>query len=611
MEPAQVIAGLVDYPSENLRFQYLMKIPVVQHYVAAWLLQAGLDERAVSMLFSGLLTAVTFQAWALLILAFCRRLDLALLGPLLIYASLAGLRGLNYPIILPPDDYGYGGFTIALTSLVVAYAAMGWLHPAALLAGLLPATHPVVGAWGAGITALVLLMQCPSLGRKAIPALLWGIAGLALSALIVLLHYRYFSTPPALLDAQHKQEILDYSRLHDGHRARITLSLTLLEMLAAILLAAGSALLLWRNLAGGVRIALLLLLANGLLGAIATSVYHWPDAWIPLALFSAMPNRFLNLNAALFAAGLIGLLAHGRNGKPELAMVLILLLGLAGTILFFPAGHAERGASATLLLLAATPPALLYMALNHRAGQSETMPASLRQGLRLAGLAGIGAGLLLLAWHVSGFKAPPAALRLLALPILTGSAMIWHLARASAGQPRSLYAHLSLGLAAAIGLGATLWQGAGLWRQMDARLPYFKSEPVLMAANARPGLLLFTGDYAAPQLWGQIQTRRPVLFDPLTVTALPYLGEQAMPQNALLRDVFGIDLFSRDPDCNYVSSPCLQRNWQQREASAWAELAKRHGFTDILVPGHWHINLPLIAKSRLFRLYSAAGADIP
>lgn len=594
IEPGQVIAGLVHYPSENLRYLYLMKIPVLQHYIAAWLLMAGLDERAVSISFSSLLTAAAFQAWGLLILAICRRQLLAMLAPCLIYASLAALRGLNYPIILPPADYGYGGFTITLITLVAAYFAMGWTRAGALLAGLLPVTHPVVGLWGAGIAGLAVLVQYGSRPAETRRAVTWGLIGLVLSALVVWLHFRLFPMPQGLGNAQ-KQAILDYSRLHDGHRAAIRPSLTLLEVIAAVMLVIGYGALAWRSLGGAQRLLFLLLGINALFAAIATSVYHWPDAWIPVELFSAMPNRFLNINAALFAALLIGILGRERGAASSMALP-ALLLGWAGIVLVFAPGHAERGTSATLLAIAAMPLALLQPLRPALAGH---LPGLL---LRIAAVMAIIAGGALLALRAANLLQHWPATDFVVIPLIATGTSLFALMSPD-GKGRPLLANAATGLALAVGLIAMAQQSLGLWRGMDDRLAYYQNDAALKASHGRPGLLLFTGDYATWQLWGQLQTRRPVLFDPLTVTALPYLGEQAAAQADLLEQVYGIALFSTDPDCNYVSSPCLRRQWQQRSPGQWAALAASYGFTDILVPRDWELNLPLVAESVNFRLY--------
>ena len=72
VETAQVVAGLVDYPAGNPFYVYHTKLWTILHQVLAVALAAGLSERTLSVLVSGLLGMVSFQALSLIAYAISR-----------------------------------------------------------------------------------------------------------------------------------------------------------------------------------------------------------------------------------------------------------------------------------------------------------------------------------------------------------------------------------------------------------------------------------------------------------------------------------------------------------------------------------------------------------
>lgn len=67
--PARVLAGLVVYPADNPVFIQSTRTWTLLHQLPAVLLLAGLSERAVSVLISGVLGVGSFQALAMTMLA--------------------------------------------------------------------------------------------------------------------------------------------------------------------------------------------------------------------------------------------------------------------------------------------------------------------------------------------------------------------------------------------------------------------------------------------------------------------------------------------------------------------------------------------------------------
>src|SRR5688572_16781065 len=86
-EPAQVLSGVVDYPWASPAFLYQAKLFTALHQVAALLYKVGFSEKGISIVFSGLLVMVSYQALAMTAFALSRRALLSVSVPLLIHAT--------------------------------------------------------------------------------------------------------------------------------------------------------------------------------------------------------------------------------------------------------------------------------------------------------------------------------------------------------------------------------------------------------------------------------------------------------------------------------------------------------------------------------------------
>ena len=547
IESAQVLAGVVPYRAQDIEYHYLIKIPVLQDHIAALLMWLGADEVLVCRIASGVTTALMFQAWGLFVFGLSRSAPMGVGAPFLVMASLAGLRGLDYAINFPPIDYGYGPLTLIMLGLVAAYLAVGWERAAGFTAGLMPATHPIVGVWGVGVVCVLLALEFWRTRRISGRFAVWFAVGLALAVIDVGGHVLIYYRGIPVLDNTSRDFVFAFSHLHDDHRARFGPSLTLFSIVVSAAATVAYGVFEWRRLDPGQRRALGLLALNALFGAMATSVYWWPQRLIPLALFSAMPNRFLNVNALMFAPLMLGSLIAlaGRQRARWLAAGLVALLGLDAV--FVGGGLLVRGTISTLALNAA---ALTLM----------------------------------------GFLASPRI-----------AAFIDRLPRQKLASPI-----VALGLAA--GVAVVAFEAYDLWRSSDERFVYYANDAALAAARQGKGDLLFFKDpwhNVGAQTW----TRRPLVIDPNIISAIPYMGEEGALMLPILHDVYGIDLLSEDASCNEYSSPCVAQLWQARTAEDWTKLAAQYRFDEILVPERIALNLPLVADSGRFRLYRVTGAS--
>lgn len=112
--------------------------------------------------------------------------------------------------------------------------------------------------------------------------------------------------------------------------------------------------------------------------------------------------------------------------------------------------------------------------------------------------------------------------------------------------------------------------------------------------SQRQGVLLTAGGMHLIQL----VTRRPVLLDGGALDMFPYIPETGPLFNAILRNVYGYDIFVTPPEDarNKATIPFShQQLWEKRTAAEWQAIRRGFDVTEILTPSNWKLQLPLIA----------------
>jgi hypothetical protein len=310
IEPAQVLAGLVSYPSDNVFWLYQTRVWTVLHQIFALLLVAGVDERTLTQLASAGVGALNFAA----LTAFARALGApraySIVAPFLLWALNPLGWGFGYPILMIGHPHTYG--TVGLAWVVLACSAIGagrWTLGAALL-GFAPALHPAVGATMAALTGICVLYDWRSL-RPHLPALLRGGAiGAGLAALSLAVHVFMLPVAPSGDAAEIARLYPVFIEQWDAHRQPVDLVAWNGWLLALGVAIAAT----WLPRARGeVARALLLriLLASALFGAVFASVRQVaPADAIPSVVLSAMPARILNFPILTFVPLLVAALAR-------------------------------------------------------------------------------------------------------------------------------------------------------------------------------------------------------------------------------------------------------------------------------------------------------------
>ena len=135
----------------------------------------------------------------------------------------------------------------------------------------------------------------------------------------------------------------------------------------------------------------------------------------------------------------------------------------------------------------------------------------------------------------------------------------------------------------------------------------YSNDPFLRLVGSRQGLLLVCSD--TPHL--HMLTRRPVLFEGISLDVIMYVPDVAPEINRILKDVYGMDLFHPPPGRHYGA---LVRNdgkelWESRSPRQWAEIRKKYAVTDIITYPDWTLKLPIVARNDQYILYEIRSVD--
>lgn len=557
VETAQVAAGIVHYPPDNIFYIYHTKLWTALHQVLAVGLRAGASESTLSHAVSGIQGMLTFQALALVVYALSREVLLAIGAAALVFFTRSAEYGVVYPIFLLGTEHTYGVIGLSTAVLVTGLLGAGWYRTGALLLGVAPCIHPALGSWTGAIVALAVLSDFRRFGRELRPALPWFAAGCAVTLVSLSIQLMLAPDIPSGMARLSADDLATFIRLWDGHRAAVNLWHNgVLLNVAMFVLATGWIVIARRNfstnsaeLPRSSELLLRIGAASSLL-ALALIPLSWiPPERLPAALLVMMPGRYLNFGAMTFVAVLAGLIASRRD------------LWSRFLLLFLSAG----------LLLG--DHSMLWEFLEHH--------------------------------HQLRYESPIRPLYVVwlsAAALLTGS--LWSARESGASQPLRVSHPLRVSQLLLLGsvVLMTLHQDAG---RSGAHFSDRTNDVFFADVASHPGVLLVAGDLHLIQL----RTRRPVLLDTGALDTVMYSLETGGSMQRILREVYGLDLFNPPPaavGAGRIPALSHRDTWESFSKEKWQAIRRDFGVTQVLAYGDWALQLPLASQSRRLLLY-----DIP
>jgi len=566
VETAQVVAGLVPYPPDNIFYIYHTKLWTSLHHVLALGLLAGFSELQLSLVVSGVLGMLAFQALAMVVYALSRDAFLSIGAAALIFFTRSAEYGVVYPLFLVGTEHTYGVVGLTLSVLVVATLGAGWYRTGAVLLGIAPSVHPSLGVWTGTIVALALLSDFRRLREELRPALPWFLAGCGVTLASLLIQFLFVYHTPVGMTRLSPQDLATFVRAWDGHRSAIALWREGVQLnVAALVVACVWLTFFSHGLPRSSQLFLRISAAASLL-ALALIPLSWlPPDRLPSALLVLMPGRYLNFSALTFVATIVGLFGSYRTLWSRLGLILFTLglLVVDRSMLWESIEHHHhvryQSSIWTLYVVWLATAALFAGAAWTRWGDSRSLGVRQSPGVdESPGVGSRGAGTVVV--H---------AIQMVVLAVVV--LMTLHQM-----QPRS-GAHFSD-------------------RTNDA---FFAD----VAAGS--GVLVVAGDLHLIQL----RTRRPVLVDSGALDTVMYSLETGAAMQRILSEVYGLDLFNPPPDAvgsGRIPPLAHQKTWEGYSPDDWRRIRRTFGVTQVLAYADWSLQLPLASQSRRLLLY-----DIP
>ena len=624
VEPGQVLAGLVRYPSGNPFAIYQQNTYCVLHQIAALLLRAGMSEMAVAVLFSGILGATGFAAVTANIAALAPgRPLLALASPFAVLVARGVYSyGVTYPIMLLGTAYTYGAIGLSLLLLSIGLFAVGRSAAAAATTVVLVAVHPALALWALLCLALAFAIDHRvwiAEWRPAVRGAALGSTVVATSALFFVLSRQTGLPEPV------PEVIRAVFRWWDGHRRPFPLvSLAVLETVVAS--AAAGVLLIVERSPSRRRVVLLGPLILGAMGA--TSVVYWMNpAHVPAILMALMPSRLFN--AVILFGGLLSFALFVRLIDDRITRRAGLLwLTIASFLRLASDWMPESVWSARSLLdlvvpgwRAATPDVAARLATLGFLVFATSRALALTGGAAVARLKRlVFLGLAAVAFPAAGVLAAGRSVQpmvfgrfsiartvLIVLVATAGIAAIFALRRM--GEPRPQ--RTTEGgkerdtrlLAVVAAVVATVFVAHGLRASRDLR--DWRNHPLWRSLSRAEGFVA-----VSPRIdLVQLRTRSRVLLSFAGLDFLPYAPEASGITRIIVRRVYGIEI--TDPPGEIVrdgvvmlTSETSRALWERRSVKEWRDLRRELGITDLVCGRDWRLNLPRNATSDRFAHYT-------
>jgi hypothetical protein len=542
VQSAQVVAGLITYPPDNPFFTYHTSLWTLLHQAAGLMLRAGASEIQISLLLSGILGMLAFQALAMFAYALSRHTLIAIGTAFLVFYSRSAEFGVVYPIWLMGTEHTYGSLGLSLFVLVIGLLASNCRRLGGVLLGLAPAIHASLGIWLWLTIGGVIAAGPPAVRTALRGALPFAAAGAGITALSLAVQLALIYEVPDVDPAATRPYLTAFITFWDGHRRPVEVGspgviLNAIALAIAIVWPLGR-----RGELPATAAAALsaVVVAAGLSSAFV--VLSWiPPSRLPLPLLMLMPARLLNVNAMVFAALLLGVLVTRRSDPLSAAAALATAAGLltARSSLLWTQGG---GRFDTLTVLYVAGAAAIALGLLRPTG---------------LGLAKRGAG---------RFAAAAARVGVIAVAAYAAS-RVWDLRTRPA-----LYDWTNEPLFA---LASAETRGLVAADSSFHLAQLFTRRPVLLNAGA-----LDTLSYAPESAPAMDRLLRDVYgLDLLNPPATVAPGQGRIP-----------DDFNR-------------RVWEGYSRSRWQEIRRRHNVTQVLTHAGYDLDLPIAAQSRSVRLY--------
>ena len=543
VETGQVLSGIVEYPKDNPFYMYHIKVFTIVNHFSSLLLRVGISERVASIIISGLLGLISFEAIGTLIFTISRNVFLSIIGVMLIYLADFTGDGVVYPIWLMGQSHTYGILGTSFAVLSVGLLGCRAYRASLFCIALAPCVHPSIGLWIALVVAVCALLDWRFSSQVLMKYYPYFLAGLLITALSAAYQIHLMVNLPKI-DLHIKEQYLNaFIKYWDSHRIAFYWQANsqnrhfpwgIIYCLYSIFASLIGQKLFKEN--RSIVMVFRIVTLSGILSLLLGFLTQLPQERVPSILLIFMPGRYVNINNLMLVALLYGILTADSN-KPYTANYKVFALLVISS--FF-----SRHDEVKVVVLA-----------------------------------------ILLIWVAYLTYGKPALDR-------------YKVQRSQKG-----YAYLTLicmVLYLTINLPREKYFTNFIWSPEP--LEDRTNNKFYSTISKRDGLLLITHYSSLIQL----KTRRAILADMASPNFFTYAPESAIVFNRILEQVYGVDLLTPPPAHlrHLEIRPELYKAlWESRDLLKWQNIRQIFSVTDVLAPIDWNLKLPIIAKDKTAILY--------
>ena len=220
VEMGQVISGTVAYPSNNIpQYLCLVKTWSILNQICALQLRMGFSEAMISLVISGIIGAVSFQAITVLFFSISRNIIISLTIPFFIcFMSYVGF-GVVYPILFMESPHSFGRIGLVFVVLVIGLLNSGYLKTGSFLLGVAPCVHPSFGSYCVFLVAFDLLLNFRKVIGTHKRLAVFFLSGLFIAVLSYAYQQTFIKDLPSLNSLEKSAYIASFVKYWDFHRS--------------------------------------------------------------------------------------------------------------------------------------------------------------------------------------------------------------------------------------------------------------------------------------------------------------------------------------------------------------------------------------------------------
>ena len=343
LEAAQIVSGVVSLPQTNPTaiFSYHAYAPFLI-WPQAGLLRLGISSEYISIVFSGLQSALSFMSVSALLYVLSKNWIVAIATPIILtFFPVTIFTAHSYDVFFPTSLNNGGLLAFYAVIFAIAALARGHISVFLLILGVLPALHTgtAMGVWLG--TIVYFLIADEGHKKQFRLQVRWFVYGVVFFVITALAH-RLLSGSFFEQATVTGRQIIDYFITYvDGHRRPKLPPLSWTQRLEYFEPEAMLWVALWlffgrykKFISKEAHIILKLLGAMSVVGFVMTILWEFYSASFPSVLKTVMYARWLNFDSIILPLFMVGIMSYQRVWRSVVVVSMLFFMGIFGVVLW-------------------------------------------------------------------------------------------------------------------------------------------------------------------------------------------------------------------------------------------------------------------------------------